>query len=94
MSEEKRRDMSQQDERGEVEGRVEKRKSKYSPKPCCLIWKMVPAGPIQKEATQTNTESRKKHLFMEEGGPVSQPHLLAAFLTMLPIQQFKSNNYI
>ncbi len=53
---------------------------------------MVPAGPIQKEATQTNTESRNKHLFMEEGGPVSQPHLLAAFLTMLPIQQFKSNN--
>lgn len=59
------------------EERSGKRKSKYSLKPRCLFWKMVPAGQIQKEGTQTNRESRNKHLFMEEG--VQFPNHICSF---------------
>lgn len=54
---------------------------------------MVPADQIQKKVTQTNRKQKQTSIY-GAGSPVSQPHLLAAFLTVLPIQQFKSNNCV
>lgn len=64
------------------------------PKALLSFLKNGPSGPDPERSNTNKNRKQKQTSIYGAGGPISRLHLLAAFLTVLPIQQFKYNSYV